>query len=276
LRHPHAYPADSHQRASSRVPPAVNDEPGSDRVRVPSHVARALLAAHDQTHSPSPSTWAAATRTRAACRLVRCRAPLRGTHARVPHRRTAVVVGALFVFQLLTFAVGSNLVEEYLRGEASRQTLTIGVMLEMCSGIAVVGIGLLMYRVLKEVDRKWAIGYPIARLVEFGVSAVLATYLVDPARRVPEPLAVGLPAHSARRPNPKLSFLRLRIGTAGNRDTRAPGLRHALAHCSARLAQCDRRRKGSWTSIARSWRPLRVSRPASVAHREGFRSAVTA
>jgi len=65
---------------------------------------------------------------------------------------TAVVVGALFVLQLLTFAVGSNLVEEYLRGEASRQTLTIGVMLEMCSGIAVVGIGLLMYRVLKEVD----------------------------------------------------------------------------------------------------------------------------
>jgi len=111
-----------------------------------------------------------------------------GTHARVPHRRTAVVVGALFVLQLLTFAVGSNLIEEYLRGEASRQTLTIGVMLEMCSGIAVVGIGLLMYQVLKEVDRTWAVGYPIARSVEFGVSAVLATYLLTQLEEFPNHL----------------------------------------------------------------------------------------
>jgi len=110
------------------------------------------------------------------------------THADVPHRRTAVVVGALFVLQLLTFAVGSNLVEEFLRGEASRQTLAIGVMLEMCSGLAVVGIGLLMYRVLKEVNRKWAIGYPIARLVEFGVSAVLATYLLTELAEFPNHL----------------------------------------------------------------------------------------
>ena len=111
-----------------------------------------------------------------------------GTPAPVPHRKTAVVVGALFIVQLLTFAAGSNLIEEYLRGEAARQTLTIGVMLEMCSGIAVVGIGVLMYRVLKVVDRKWAMGYPIARLVEFGVSAILATYLLIQLEQFPNHL----------------------------------------------------------------------------------------
>jgi hypothetical protein len=114
--------------------------------------------------------------------------PDTGTRTRVAHSRTAAVVGALFIVQLLTFAAGSNLVEKYLRGEAPRQTLTIGVMLEMCSGIAVVGIGLLMYGVLKEVDRKWAIGYPIARLVEFGVSAVLATYLLTQLEEFPNHL----------------------------------------------------------------------------------------
>jgi hypothetical protein len=61
-------------------------------------------------------------------------------------------------------------------------------MLEMCSGIAVLGIGLLMYPVLKEVDRTWAIGYPIARLVEFGVSAVLSTYLLTELEEFPNHL----------------------------------------------------------------------------------------
>jgi Domain of unknown function (DUF4386) len=114
--------------------------------------------------------------------------PDTGTQIRVPHSRTAVVVSALFIVQLLSFAAGSSLVERYLRGEAPRQTLTIGVMLEMCSGIAVVGIGLLMYPVLKGVDRKWAIGYPIARLVEFGVSAVLGTYLLIQLAEIPNHL----------------------------------------------------------------------------------------
>jgi Domain of unknown function (DUF4386) len=114
--------------------------------------------------------------------------PDTGTQTRVRHSGTAVVVGALFIVQLLTFAVGSNLVEKYLRGEAARHTLTTGVMLEMCSGIAVVGIGLLMYPVLKGVDRRWAIGYPIARLVEFGVSAVLGTYLLIQLEEIPNHL----------------------------------------------------------------------------------------
>ena len=114
--------------------------------------------------------------------------PETGTRTPVPHTRTAVAVGALFIVQLLTFAAGSNMIERYLRGESLRHTLTIGVMLEMCSGIAVVGIGLLMYPVLKRVGRKWAIGYPIARLVEFGVSAVLGTYLLIHLEEVPNHL----------------------------------------------------------------------------------------
>jgi hypothetical protein len=62
------------------------------------------------------------------------------------NRRIAVLVGILFFFQLITFLIGSSLIERYLDGDADRATLVVGVALEMCAGLAV---GLLMYQVLK-------------------------------------------------------------------------------------------------------------------------------
>jgi len=100
----------------------------------------------------------------------------------------AVAVGILFFFQLITFLIGSSLIETYLAGDAGRATLTMGVVLEMFSGLAVVGIGILMYRVLKTVDRKLALGYPIMRVVEFAVSATLATYLLSQLQEFPNHL----------------------------------------------------------------------------------------
>jgi len=91
----------------------------------------------------------------------------------------AVTVGILFFFQLITFLIGSSLIQSYLDGDASRATLTMGVLLEMFAGLAVVTIGFLMYRVLKTVDRKLALGYPFMRVLEFAVSAVLAGYLLS-------------------------------------------------------------------------------------------------
>jgi hypothetical protein len=104
------------------------------------------------------------------------------------HRKIAVSVGALFFFQLATFMVGSSLIQTYLDGKADRGTLTTGVLLEMCSGIAVVAIGILMYRVLKTVDRRMALGYPIMRIVEFSVSAILAIYLLSQLAEFPNHL----------------------------------------------------------------------------------------
>ena len=94
------------------------------------------------------------------------------------NRRIAVIVGGLFFFQLLTFLVGSSLIETYLEGDAARTTLIVGVLLEMCAGLAVVAIGLLMYRVLRTVDTKLALGYPAMRIAEFAISAILVIYLL--------------------------------------------------------------------------------------------------
>ena len=103
-------------------------------------------------------------------------------------RRTAVAVGGLFVLQLLTFAVGSSLIESYLAGDAARSTLVAGVFLEMFSGVAIVAIGILMYRVLKAANAKWAMGYPVMRLTEFAVSALLAVYLLTQLAEFPNHL----------------------------------------------------------------------------------------
>jgi hypothetical protein len=104
------------------------------------------------------------------------------------HRRIAVVVGTLFVFQLVTFAIGSSLVQRYLDGDAGKATLTVGVLLEMCAGLAVVAIGILMYQVLKPVDRQLALGYPTMRILEFTVSAILAVYLLSQLEEFPNHL----------------------------------------------------------------------------------------
>ena len=110
------------------------------------------------------------------------------------HRKIAVAVGVLFFLQLATFFVGSSLIQRFLDGGADRATLTTGVLFEMCSGLAVVAIGLLMYRVLKTVDQRLALGYPIMRILEFGVSASLAIYLLTQLAEFPNrPLWVYIP-----------------------------------------------------------------------------------
>jgi hypothetical protein len=100
----------------------------------------------------------------------------------------AVTVGTLFFFQLITFLIGSSMIQTYLDGDAGRATLTMGVLLEILAGLAVVAIGILMYRVLKVVDRKLALGYPIMRVLEFAISAILAGYLLSQLQEFPNHL----------------------------------------------------------------------------------------
>ena len=104
------------------------------------------------------------------------------------NRRISVIVGGLFFFQLLTFLVGSSLIATYLEGDAARATLIVGVLLEMCAGLAVVAIGLLMYRVLRTVDTKLALGYPAMRIAEFAISAILVIYLLIQLEEFPNHL----------------------------------------------------------------------------------------
>lgn len=100
-------------------------------------------------------------------------------------RKTAVLVGALFLFQMITAMIGSSLVQTFVDGDADKTRLTIGVLLMICSGVAVVGIGFLMYPVLKLVNKRLAFWYPAMRVLELTVSAVSGVYLLTQLKQVP-------------------------------------------------------------------------------------------
>jgi hypothetical protein len=103
-------------------------------------------------------------------------------------RMIAVTVGILFIVQMVTAMVGTSLIQAFVDGDTERAPLTVGVLLMICSGIAVVGIGLLMYQVLKAVNQRLAFWYPALRIIEFTVSAVCGVYLLTQLQIVPNHL----------------------------------------------------------------------------------------
>jgi hypothetical protein len=66
--------------------------------------------------------------------------------------------------------------------------MTVGVGLMSISGLSVVGIGLLMYPVLRQVHPIQAAWYPILRVVECLVSAACGVYLLAVSEVVPNHL----------------------------------------------------------------------------------------
>ncbi|YCK40208.1 Rid family detoxifying hydrolase [Actinomadura sp. ATCC 39365] len=113
-------------------------------------------------------------------------------------RKLAAVVGALFIFQMVAAMIGTTLTQAFIDGDPNTTALTAGVALMVCSGLAVVGIGLLMYRILKGFNQKLAFWYPVMRVVEFAVSATCGIYLLTQLQAVPNamlwvyiPTAVG-------------------------------------------------------------------------------------
>ena len=103
-------------------------------------------------------------------------------------RMIAVSVGVLFFVQMATAMVGTSLIQAFADGDTGRGPLTAGVLLMMSSGLAVVGIGLLMYGVLKDVNQRLAFWYPVLRIVEFTVSAACGLYLLQQLEAVPNHL----------------------------------------------------------------------------------------
>ena len=89
---------------------------------------------------------------------------------------------------MVTFMVGNSLISAVGNDATERGPLTVGVLLMMCSGVAVLGIGPLMYQVLREVNQRLAFWYPVLRVVEFTVSAVCGIYLLVQLQAVPNHL----------------------------------------------------------------------------------------
>jgi hypothetical protein len=112
-------------------------------------------------------------------------------------RKTAVAVGILFFVQMITYMLGASSIRAFENGDTTAPP-TVGVLFTMLSGLAIVAIGFLMYPVLKQVDRRLAVWYPLLRILEFAVSAACGVYLLTQLQVVPNnhlwvylPTAIG-------------------------------------------------------------------------------------
>jgi hypothetical protein len=114
--------------------------------------------------------------------------PTRYRRTGISRRRTAVAVGVLFFVQMVTGMFGSSLIQAFTDGNADRARVTVGVLLMFFSGVAVLAIGLLMYPVLKPVDRRLAFAYPVLRAAEFTVSTLCGVYLLAQMHVIPNHL----------------------------------------------------------------------------------------
>lgn len=95
-------------------------------------------------------------------------------------RKIAIVVGLLFLFSTLTFMIGSDLIKSFLNDEGqNKPTLFWGVILEVICGFAVVGIGVLMFPILKNFNKRLALGYVIFRVIECTIIITGAIYLLS-------------------------------------------------------------------------------------------------
>ena len=115
-------------------------------------------------------------------------APRSSTSSSLSRRGVARAVGILFVVQMITAMFGLALIQAFVDGHTDRAPMTVGVALMACSGLAVVGIGLLMYPVLKQVNPTLAVWYPALRVVECLVSAACGVYLLATSEVAPNHL----------------------------------------------------------------------------------------
>jgi hypothetical protein len=88
-------------------------------------------------------------------------------------KTTARIVGVLFLIAMVASLLGGGLVEsiitapDYLIAVSENETqVIIGVLLELINGIAVVGIGVLMFPILKQHNENIALGYLGFRIIE--------------------------------------------------------------------------------------------------------------
>ena len=95
-------------------------------------------------------------------------------------KRIAVIVGLLFLVSTLTFMIGSNQIRSFLIDVSQNKSpLFMGVILEIICGVAVVGIGVLMFPILKLFKKRLALGYVIFRIIECTIIIVGGIYLLS-------------------------------------------------------------------------------------------------
>ena len=84
-------------------------------------------------------------------------------------RKTAIMVGALFLFSNVTFLLGAFVFVEPILGapdyltlaSANRTRVALGALLELANGVAYVGIAVLVFPILRQRFESMALWYVV-------------------------------------------------------------------------------------------------------------------
>jgi hypothetical protein len=96
------------------------------------------------------------------------------------NRIIAITVGVLFLTSTVAFSMGSSFIQSFFDNGSLNKTLLIeGVLLEIYCGVAVAGIGVLMFPILRIFNKKLALGYAIFRVIECTTIIIGGTYLLS-------------------------------------------------------------------------------------------------
>jgi hypothetical protein len=95
-------------------------------------------------------------------------------------KKIAITVGLLFLVSTLTFMMGSKLIQSFLIDTTQNKSPLIpGVILEIICGVAVAGIGVLMFPILKLFNKRLALGYIVFRVIECTIIIIGGIYLLS-------------------------------------------------------------------------------------------------
>lgn len=100
------------------------------------------------------------------------------------NRKTAIIVGVLFITAIVVWVIGYNLIEpiisapDYLKTVSENEIkVIIGVLFEFLNCFAVVGIAVMLFPILKQHNESIALGYVGFRIIE---ATILVVGLISP------------------------------------------------------------------------------------------------
>jgi Domain of unknown function (DUF4386) len=99
-------------------------------------------------------------------------------------RKTAVLVGMLFLSSTATFAIGSSLIATFFSENSPTTSLLTGVLLQAYTGLAVAGIGIAMLPLLKQHHLQLARAYLLLRVLECCAIVVVGAYMLASQREL--------------------------------------------------------------------------------------------
>ncbi len=97
----------------------------------------------------------------------------------ISNKKNAKIVGALFLTVMISYTIGTVLIDSILNApdylvniSAHKTQIITGALFELINGIAYIGIAILVFPILKQINESLALGYVCFRILEFAMQII--------------------------------------------------------------------------------------------------------